>query len=176
MKEITCKRIEFSPDKWQNVWIIFNVIEDGKVLKEEKISLPRVERKEVRVVDEDEKGNRIGSHVEMKDVNALHNGCFTHYFAGKASKAAVAKYYPRQMKAVENYVKTTSMLEKAANRIKRLPASIALGVDEVAKIIEAFVGVTDKQAEAWALYHSVRNRVELFGREGADVEEIAETN
>lgn len=170
MKTVTCKRIELSPDKWEKIWIIFEV-SDGKKVKEQKIVLPRLERKEVRVKKKDKETGQEYAVKEMRDINAFHNGHFTDGFTTKAAGIAVDTFYPNQKKEVMNFRTTVNRLYREAGRLKKNPLLLDVYIESIKGILKDYAGMTDKRFDAWNLYVSTIDRVSLFGREGGDKED-----
>ena len=170
MKTVTCKRIELSPDKWEKIWIIFQV-SDGKKVKEQKIVLPRVERKVVTLKKRDEKTGLMKNVAEERDVNAFKNGHFTNGFTTKAAGVAVDTFYPNQKKEVMNFRSTVNCIYREAGRLKKNPLLLDVFIESIKGIVKDYVGMTDKRFDAWNLYCSTVDRVSLFGREGGDKED-----
>lgn len=169
MKTVTCRRVELSPDKWEKIHIVFGITEDKKY-REKKITLPRVERKEVRVEKVDKETGQKYAVKEVRDINAFHNGHFTDGFTTKAAGLAVDTFYPKQKTAVCNYRQTINAVAKEVGHLKRSPLLIDVTVAAIRQLLDNYVGMDDKQFDAWNLYCSTVDRVSLFGREGGDKE------
>ena len=170
MKTILCKRIELSPDKWEKIHIVFSITEGNKE-REKKITLPRVERKEVRVEKVDKASGQKYAVKEVRDVNAFRNGHFTDGFVTKAAGLAVDTFFPKQKTAVCNYRQTINAVAKEVGHLKRSPLLIDVTVAAIRQLLDNYVGMDDKQFDAWNLYCSTVDRVSLFGREGGDKED-----
>lgn len=170
MKTILCKRIELSAGKWDKIHIVFSVSEGNKE-REKKITLPRVERKLVRVEKVDKASGQKYAVKEVRDVNAFRNGHFTDGFTTKAAGLAIDTFYPQHKKAVCNYRTTVNAVAKEAAHLKRNPLLIDVTLASIQQLLNDHEGMTDAQFDAWNLYCSTVDRVSLFGREGGDKED-----
>ena len=129
-----------------------------------------MERKEVRVEKVDKETGQKYAVKEVRDINAFHNGHFTDGFTTKAAGLAVDTFYPKQKTAVCNYRQTINAVAKEVGHLKRSPLLIDVTVAAIRQLLDNYVGMDDKQFDAWNLYCSTVDRVSLFGREGGDKE------
>ena len=159
--QVECTGIELSPDKWETIYVKFDVYERDKAKPHaEKIELPRIT---IREEEDPETGELV-----KKEINAFRNGHFTAVFERKAARTAVDKFFPDYKDDISSYVRLRSAINVTAERIALKPETLSDEVIDLREKLDKFSAMSLDQEGVWNMYLSVIRTLHKFGRENGD--------